>query len=370
MHILLAEPYLGGSHAAWGEGLRRHSRHTVDILSLPGRSWKWRMHGGAITLAERFRALDRRPDRILATDMLDLTTFLALTRDRTADIPAALYFHENQFAYPRSPRDPDRESGRDHHYAFINFASALAADRVLFNSAFNRDSFLEGAREMLGAIRDHGEAEKVNEVAAKSTVLPLGLELRALDRHRPQEPVRSSPPLLLWNHRWEHDKNPEGFFRVLRALAAEGLEFRVAVLGRAPRRPPPAFAEGRKTLGDRIVHFGYAEDAADYARWLWAADILPVTSYHDFFGISVMEAVYCGAFPLLPRRQAYPGLLPRSWHPHCLYGDEEELTGRLRELLRAGRSKTAELAALAASYDWGQMAPEYDRILEEVAAGQ
>ncbi|KPV39997.1 glycosyl transferase family 1 [Thiohalorhabdus denitrificans] len=370
MHILLVEPYLGGSHAAWAEGLRHHSRHTVEILSLPGRSWKWRMHGGAITLAERFRAPDRRPDLILATDMLDLTTFLALTRDHTAGVPVALYFHENQFAYPRSPWDPDRENGRDNHYAFINFASALAADRVLFNSAFNRDSLLEGARALLGNIRDHGEAEKVDEVAAKSTVLPLGLELGALDHHRPEKPAPSDPPLLLWNHRWEHDKNPEGFFRVLRALADEGLDFQVAVLGRVPPHPPPAFTEGRELLGDRIVHFGYAEDAAAYARWLWAADILPVTSYHDFFGISVMEAVYCGAFPLLPRRQAYPGLLPTSWHPRCLYDDEEELAGCLRELLREGRPDSGELANLAAAYDWERMAPEYDRILEEVAAGR
>ncbi|MDX1664963.1 MAG: DUF3524 domain-containing protein, partial [Candidatus Promineifilaceae bacterium] len=88
MHILLLSPYHAGSHRAWAEGYRRHSAHTVELLTLPGRFWKWRMHGGAVTLAQRFmRRKKPLPDLILATDMLDLTTFLALTRRRTARLP-------------------------------------------------------------------------------------------------------------------------------------------------------------------------------------------------------------------------------------------------------------------------------------------
>ncbi|MCB0587349.1 MAG: DUF3524 domain-containing protein, partial [Phaeodactylibacter sp.] len=53
MNILLIEPFLSGSHQKWAEGYRAHSRHNVRILSLKGRHWKWRMHGGAATLAEQ-----------------------------------------------------------------------------------------------------------------------------------------------------------------------------------------------------------------------------------------------------------------------------------------------------------------------------
>ncbi|MFA9460922.1 tRNA-queuosine alpha-mannosyltransferase domain-containing protein [Thiohalorhabdus sp. Cl-TMA] len=367
MHILLLEPFFGGSHAAWALGLQRHSRHSVEILSLPGRNWKWRMHGGAITLAERFRAAQRRPDLILATDLLDLTTFLALTREQTASIPVAAYFHENQFAYPRSPEDTDTAQGRDSHYGFINYATALAADRVLFNSAFNRDSLLEGARTMLTGIRDHADPDGIEAVAAKSAVLPLGLDLEALDPHRPTAAAGQEPPLLLWNHRWAHDKNPDAFFRILFDLAGEGLHFRVAVLGSAPKRGYPIFEEARRRLHGRIAHFGYVEDRATYAAWLWAADILPVTSHHDFFGISVMEAMYCGAFPLLPRRQAYPELLPAAWREHCLYESEDELRRRLRRLIREGPPGGSERLATAASeFDWRRMGPEYDRILADI----
>ena len=100
LKIALLSPYHTGSHRAWAEGYRRHSRHDVRLFSLPGRFWKWRMHGGAVTLASAYRESGFAADLLLATDMLDLTTFLALTRDLTAGLPVALYLHENQLTYP------------------------------------------------------------------------------------------------------------------------------------------------------------------------------------------------------------------------------------------------------------------------------
>lgn len=368
MYILLIEPYWTGSHKAWAEGLQRHSRHRVEILSLPGRHWKWRMHGAAVTLARQFLALEERPDRILVTDMLDLATFLALARPHGSGIPVAVYFHENQLAYPWSPEDPDPGRGRDLHYGFLNLTTALAADRVLFNSAYNRDSLLEGSRRMLATMPDHRETGAVDTVAEKSEVLPLGLDLDALDAHRPAE-AADGPPLVLWNHRWEHDKDPEAFFRILFRLADQGRDFRVAILGAPGPNPPPVFEEARRELGERVVAFGYLPTFADYARWLWAADLLPVTSRHDFFGISVMEAVYCRTLPLLPRRMAYPELLPGEWHPTCLYADEADLQARLEEILAGGDPEDGArdaLAAAAARYRWSVMGPVYDRALEGI----
>jgi len=366
VNILLIEPFFGGSHAAWARGLQAHSRHRIELLTLPDRSWKWRMHGGALTLAREFLTRGFAPDVILASDMLDLTTFLALTREGTAGIPTVAYFHENQLAYPWSPNDPDASNGRDRHYGFINLATAVAADAVWFNSAHNRDTFLAGCRDLLGRMRDFREVERVEELAARATVMPLGLELAALDRHRPETP-RSGPPLILWNHRWEHDKDPEAFFGALFALAERGLAFEVAVLGQRFRSYPPIFDRARERLGDRVVHFGHADDFADYARWLWAADLLPVTSRHDFFGISVAEAVYCRTRPLLPERLAYPELIPAEWQAACFYAREAELTDRLEAALSEPVPEPTPLREAMAAFDWSRMAPRYDRALAAVA---
>lgn len=370
MRILLVEPFWAGSHAAWARGLRRHSRHDIRILSLPGRNWKWRMHGGAVSLARAFLAGEPRPDLLVGTSLLDLSTFRALTARETAPIPSALYFHENQFAYPWSPRDREAAAGGGGHYGFIQHASALAADACWFNSDYNRESFLAGIRGLLRNMPDRREMASVEEVAARSRTLPLGLDLASFDDYRPTEGgPEATAPLVLWNHRWEHDKNPEEFFAALEAVAERGAAFRLAVLGPAPRGYPAVFERIRQRFADRLVHFGHAEHFADYAAWLWRADVLPVTSHHDFFGMSVMEALYCRTLPLLPRRMAYPEVLPEPWRATALYDSFEELVERLHALLTGPRPDPAPLAAHAAGYDWSRMAPHYDAAFEGLAAG-
>ncbi len=173
MTILLLEPFFSGSHKTWAEGLQKHSKHQVDLLSLPGRHWKWRMYGGAVSLSKLFLASDLQPDLILATDMLDLTTFLALTRKRTASTPTALYFHENQITYPWSPSDQDIQLGRNNQYGFINFTSALAADAVFFNSRYHQRSFLGALPDFLRQFPDHRELEAIEQIRKKSEVLSL-----------------------------------------------------------------------------------------------------------------------------------------------------------------------------------------------------
>ena len=318
------------------------------------------MHGGAVTLARDFMKGDFEADLLLVSDMLDLTTFLALTRSKTTGLPTALYFHENQLTYPWSTNiaDPGRQRA---HYAFTNYTSALAADAVLFNSRFHLDSFIGQLPEFLARFPDHNELDSVAVIKEKSRVLPLGLDLQRFDEYRPVQPRDpESPPLILWNHRWEYDKNPEEFFQALFQLQAEGCSFDLAILGEAYHDRPPVFAEAQQRLGERIRHFGYAENFADYANWLWQADILPVTSHHDFFGASVVQAIYCHCTPLLPNRLAYPEHLPANSHARYLYADHTALLERLRDILEKPLPTDESLPAHVARYDWREQIEEYD----------
>ena len=185
LKFLFLEPFYGGSHRDFADGLTAHSRHDIQLVTLPDRFWKWRMHGGAVTLARKFLESALTPDLILATDMLDLTTFLALTRQRTANIPTAIYFHENQLSYPWSPDDADPGLQRDAHYSYINYTSALCADVVLFNSDYHRQDFLAELPGFLTTFPDHQETQTVQQLAAKSRTLHLGLDLQQLDAFRP-----------------------------------------------------------------------------------------------------------------------------------------------------------------------------------------
>jgi len=393
MRVLLISPYHGGSHAAWAEGLRRHSVHDIELLTLPDRFWKWRMHGAAVTLARRFLREGERPDLILATDMLDLSTFLALTRRVTADVPAALYMHENQLTYPL-PDDPDegpmrRQKGeRDQHYAFINYASMQAADRVVFNSRFHRDAWFEELPRFLRHFPEFNELASVDRLRARSRVLPVGIDRPPDARIAPASgadavsdaadapsPAASGgePPLLLWNQRWEYDKNPEQLVRALRDLAGRDVPFRLALCGQSFSESPTALEAARDAFADRLVHYGFAEPDA-YRALLRDAEVTVSTAAHEFFGIAVLEAMMYGTFAVLPDRLSYPELLDdpavsEGIRRRVLYRSHDELLERLawalshREQARRGG---AELARAARRFAWPVVAPAYDELFVEI----
>ncbi len=366
MKIALLEPFFTGSHKDWAKGYQQSSQHHVDIFSLPGRHWKWRMHGGALSLAEQFLQANKHYDLLLATDMLDLTSFLALTRKKTAAIPVALYFHENQLTYPWSPQDQDVQLDRDNHYAFINYSSALAADRIFFNSDYHRQSFLDALPAFLRQFPDKRMGENVGLLQGKCQVLPLGLDLHRFDKTKQNN--KRDLPLLLWNHRWEYDKNPSDFFHLLFELQAEGFEFELAVLGASYTKAPEIFEKARQQLKKEILQFGYTDTFEDYARWLWQADILPVTSNQDFFGASVAEAMYCHTYPLLPNRLAYPEHIPTAQQATYLYDDPADLYAKLKSAIQqiSAIRQLNSTPDFVARYDWSILAAEYDDILENL----
>ncbi len=364
MKILLVEPFLGGSHRQWAEAYQQKSKHTIKLLGLKGRHWKWRMYGGAVSLAQQFMQLDFDPDLIVATDMLDLTTFLALTRRRSSHIPVVIYFHENQITYPWSPQDKDPALNRNNQYGFINYTSALAAEAVYFNSPFHQEAFLSALPDFLRQFPDHRELQNSELLRKKSQVLSLGLNLRQLDDTsnlpKPKEAV------LLWNHRWEYDKDPTFFFETLFQLSEEDVPFKLIVLGRDYHKTPPIFEQAKARLAQHIIHFGYAQDRGEYARLLHLADILPVTNQQDFFGGSIVEAIYCGCYPILPNRLAYPAHIPELQRATHLYETPDELIQKLRiaiEEISTIRSDNF-YRDFVAHYDWSILAPHYDEIFE------
>lgn len=363
MNILLIEPYYGGSHRAWADGYRSASAHTVDLLTLPAQFWKWRMQGGGVTLARLYRERDLRPDVILASDMFNLATFRALTHDLTGDVPTVLYFHENQLTYPQNERQ-----AHGWRYGFINYVSALAADRVFFNSPFHQHVFFENLPRMLKHFGDFNELETIDVLQARSEVLPLGLDLRRFDVHQPAETTDDAPPLILWNHRWEEDKNPKAFFAALYGLVKRDVPFRVALAGENFRQQPEEFDAARQKLGDRLVQYGHVASFADYARLVWEADYIASTAYQDFFGISVVEAIYCGCVPLLPFRLNYPDLIPLEKQADCLFRRNSLLPLLQRHLRGDVAIDVESLRAHVARFDWLEMAPIYDRVLAALLA--
>lgn len=359
MRVFLIEPYYTGSHQAWADGWQATSRHKIHVLPMDGRFWKWRMHGGPVTLAERARRLVETigaPDVVVASSMLDLPTFLGLAGKYLGNPPTLLYMHENQLTYPLSPRT----RGEDLSYAFVNWRSMVAADRVVFNSHYHRDAFFEAVTPFLKNFPDYRQLDLVDQVYTKTSVIGVGIIVRIPHKSDGQAPI------VLWNQRWEYDKNPVEMFEVLYELADRDLPFQLAVTGENFRQLPTEFAAAQERLADRIIQFGFASPD-DYDQIIARADVVFSSAEHEFFGVSVAEAVAARAFPVLPNRLSYPELIPARAHGACLYDTKEQAVGLVAAALVDPEHRariTAITEPAMEQFEWQAIAATYDELVD------
>jgi glycosyltransferase involved in cell wall biosynthesis len=316
VRILYLEPFDGGSHHRFTRALTENIAAEWTVLTMPGRHWKWRMRGSASWLALVKKAeLEREHDLLFASSFLPLAELIGLC-PHLARIPKILYFHENQLAYPVR----DEHSGeRDTHFGFTQITSALAADACVFNSEWNKSSFLDEAERLLSRMPDAVPTRMIETIAAKSSVLGVPLLLPKISIEETRED-RSLGPVILWNHRWEHDKGPEAFFAALESLA---VPFRLIVCGERYTEAPPIFARAQDSLRSRILHFGFAETG--YHELLARAHLAVSTAEHEFFGLSVLEAVHSGARPVVPDRLSYRELFPEEYRYRALAPELDRL---------------------------------------------
>jgi glycosyltransferase involved in cell wall biosynthesis len=368
MNILALEPYYGGSHRAFIDGLSKASRHTWILLTLPAHKWKWRMRHSAITFASQAAELTEKRqswDVLFCSDMLNLAEFAALAPVRIAGLPKVIYFHENQLTYPARAEDE-----RDYQFAMTNLTSALAADAVWFNSQFHLDSFLDALARFLKSMPDHQPLETIEMIRAKSSVYPPGIADFPVRKVREPGPLR-----ILWAARWEHDKNPEDFFEAIKILKDKNVPFRLSVIGQSFRDQPEIFEQAHRSFQQLIDYWGYQQSRDDYERALLQADVIVSTANHEFFGIGILEAVAAGAYPLVPNRLSYPeilGLGRIEGAEQFLYdGTPRNLADKLNGL--AARIKKDSLWPVAITpttltdhLKWHNLAHRYDEALEQI----
>ena len=327
LKILTLEPYYGGSHKAFLDGWMQYSRHEWTLLSLPPWKWKWRMRHSAITLASQTSGRISEGgdwDIIFCSDMLNLAEYLGLVPQSIQKLPSVVYFHENQLTYPVAhPQE------FDFHYVLTNLITALAATEVWFNSSYHQNIFLDELRGFLKRMPDFQPLEAVEDVWNKSLVRHPGIDQFPKRKKRTPGPMR-----IVWAARWEHDKNPELFFKSLQILKAQKVEFRISVMGEQFRQSPDVFDSARKEFAANIDRWGYQKERNDYKDALSEADVFVSTADHEFFGFSVLEAAAAGTFPLVPERLAYPETLGLDSGNEDFYykGGADELAERLVHL--------------------------------------
>jgi glycosyltransferase involved in cell wall biosynthesis len=332
--------------------LQQYLPYDFDLLTLPARKWKWRMRLAAPYFAEHADTLgsDKKYDRILCSSFVDVATFRSLLNEQFQKIPLYSYFHENQFAYP-----VQNEDERDFHFGLTNLTTVLASDKVAFNTHYNLDTFIDGVEKLLKICPDMKLDNLANQLQNKAAVLNPGIDFSEFPAPEMRNKTHGNPPVIVWNHRWEHDKNPDFFFTTLYELDKQNVNFHLIVLGQSFQRKPDIFDEARERLSHRILHFGYVKSRQEYIKLLCKADIVVSTALHEFYGISVIEAVRAGCVPVLPNRLSYPELFPAKY----LYNDEE-LKTKLEILLKKPKGlNRSEISNLPDRFSWLELKGRY-----------
>lgn len=377
MKVLLLSAYDAASHTYWRKSLvAQFPDYDWTVLTLPPRYFAWRLRGNSLSWAFGEReVLEQDYDLVFATSMTDLSALRGFV-PKLATTPTLVYFHENQFAYP--------ESGKEYgslEPKILNIYTALAADKILFNSHYNRDSFLQGVAKLLKKMPDQVPPGMVEHLTQHSQVLPVPLmdQLYHIgDDQADSQDSRNSQPIdiawsgpatqsdnairIVWSARWEFDKGPDRLLAIMRELESRSVNYRMAIMGERFRKIPQEFNTIKQEFGHRLDQFGFAETRDKYLAWLSAGDIVLSTATHEFQGVAVLEAVVKGCIPVLPDREVYPELFGADYiYPH--YGTDIKKEAKAAVdmiILRAEQINSGQLSVPDAQrFSWSELSEQY-----------
>jgi glycosyltransferase involved in cell wall biosynthesis len=357
-NVLVLSPYDASSHNYWWRGVVRHlPEFTFSVHTLPGRYFSWRFRGNSLTFHDTDFGGDH--ELLLCTSMTDLSALRGMNAS-VRNLPAMMYFHENQFAYPTS-EPPSHLLERQ----VTSLYGALAADLLAFNSAYNRDTFLVGVDSLLVKLPDGVPSGIAETLQQRSVILPVPLDTAEIiasgERHRTSESL-----VLVWNHRWEADKGVDRLLALMRVLVARSFDFKLHILSGDTRKVPAEMVAVQALLDatGHLGHVGFVSSRDGYLKILADADVVLSTAEHEFQGLAVLEAVANGCVPLVPDRLAYRELFAEPYrYPVGSIQTEADLAAdRLAQLVSAG-TRAPDVSHLT----WTALAGDYRRLLGGLA---
>jgi len=233
------------------------------------------------------------------------------------------------------------------------FARAIRGDAhradtvIAVSEATAKDvcSFLDVAPEKIRVI--HEAADSLFEAVERETA-----------SRQVRDALNIMTPYLLFVSTVEARKNVTG---LLTAFAKADIPHRLVIAGGAGWRSAEVFETAERLhLSDRVVFTGYLRDRALFPALYSAADAFVFPSWHEGFGLPVLEAMACGC-PVITSNLSS---LPEVGGDAALYvdpADNEDLTVKMEQvagdavLRDAMRSKGL---ARAGEFSWRKCAEE------------
>ena len=226
-------------------------------------------------------------------------------------IPNIIYFHENQFAYPSNQQKIENIEP-----LLVPLYSALCADKIVFNSEYNKTTFIKGANSLFKKLPKTISSNVIKKLE-NSLIIPVPV---SLPKEQTAKKQTSDNLEVIWNHRWEYDKGPAVLLAITKLIMAKSLPIRLHITGERFRQSPIEFAEIGRNLEIHAQKtqmkpgkFGYIKNEDSYYCLLRDCDVVLSTAEHDFQGLAVQEACLAGCTPLAPKALVYPEYLPNQF---------------------------------------------------------
>ncbi|XP_043361026.1 glycosyltransferase-like domain-containing protein 1 isoform X4 [Dermochelys coriacea] len=342
MRILLIEAFYGGSHKQLADLLQEEIEECV-LYTLPAKKWHWRARTAALYFMQTVPA--NANYRILfASSVLNLTELIALRPD-LGKLKKVLYFHENQLAYP-----VQKCQERDFQYGYNQILSCLVADIVVFNSAFNMESFLTSIGKFLKLIPDHRPKDLEKIIRPKCQVLYFPVRFPDVSRFMPK-------------HKLAHLEKITGVKGNGDTYLFRGLPFQQkyratgSLMKNSSSRPESGLCEAQSELcttqQERLQYPLISLEKLNKSKASESTNqevpcqedkqhvtfnpcnLLSGMDYqqrplHIVWPHRWIEAVYCGCYPLCPNALVYPEIFPAEY----LYSTPEQLFKRLQNFCK------------------------------------
>lgn len=321
--VLAIETYPHGSHGRVLALLQRHSTFRIDDIQAAREHWRWLAMAAHFDIIEHIRQSHMpRPDIIFLSGPINVAALVAMLPSSWSTIPRVIYFHESQWTYPAEEYD-----ARPYLLAHLN--AIQLCDEAWFNSHFHLDTFWQAAMSPAVDNRIRSLVKRVEaRLRARCAVVYPPVSMDVID-HVPG--AINARPRILWNARWEIDKRPDRFVKLLDLLVDEMDGVETLVLGTSGRDVAQIAAQLGRHAATAILP-GHLARRAEYEALLSTANISVSTADHEFFGIAAIEAVMAGAIPVLPANLAYPETLPSAYYYRP--GDIEDLVRVVTHLLQ------------------------------------
>lgn len=347
LNVFYPEPYEHKSIGNWARQLLQHIPAIKKIpVADPKLSLKRSYIENGVEYVNWFKKTfyDHEIDLMIMSEALNYAPLFTINREYFKALPTVMFIHCTELDFNPLIRSASSMWGE--------LGALSLVDRVHFFSDFSRRITLERAKEFLSTAL-------LDKIADKSVVFPLPMHLRDLDSLSITRIV-SDTPTIVYNHRLDPDKGYLIFLNALDEIHNRGIDFRLYLCGEpSSSKREPLVQAYLQRWGNKVVHYGLVKDRTSYATMLFAADIV-VNSSEEVMGISMCEAAYCGAWPIVFNE----GALPAIFSTDCdTYNTTEELIQVLEKRLKMPIEQLRAMKLVAKrrveDFDWQVQTDKY-----------